>query len=243
MRRSNKTNTLVLVSDPTKALYEDRWEGDILFYTGMGTKGDQKLDFMQNKTLFESNTNSVVVHLFEVFKKGEYYYHGLVSLVDEPYFERQLDADKKFRNVVIFPLKLIDGYSENSINKDLLDESEEIKKKSVQKLSDFEVRDRVSEYNVKPGQRRVFSINYQRNRLVSENAKREAKGICQLCGYPAPFNNIDGTPFLEVHHIIWLSRGGFDSVKNTVALCPNCHRKMHVLDLEEDIKKLQTIKY
>ncbi|WP_163591073.1 HNH endonuclease, partial [Klebsiella variicola] len=37
----------------------------------------------------------------------------------------------------------------------------------------------------------------------------------------------DGTPFLEVHHIEWLSNGGEDSVENAIALCPNCHRQAH----------------
>ena len=50
MRRSHKTNTLVIISDQTKELYDDRWNGEILFYTGMGKSGDQDLAFMQNKT-------------------------------------------------------------------------------------------------------------------------------------------------------------------------------------------------
>jgi 5-methylcytosine-specific restriction protein A len=39
---------------------------------------------------------------------------------------------------------------------------------------------------------------------------------------------------LEVHHIQWLSNDGDDTIDNIVALCPNCHRKMHILDLEKD---------
>lgn len=69
MRKSNATNTLVIVSDNTKGLYEDRWEKDILHYTGMGKNGDQNIDFPQNKTLDESNTNGIEVFLFEVIKK------------------------------------------------------------------------------------------------------------------------------------------------------------------------------
>jgi 5-methylcytosine-specific restriction endonuclease McrA len=34
------------------------------------------------------------------------------------------------------------------------------------------------------------------------------------------------------------TEGGEDSIENAVALCPNCHRKMHVLNLTPDIKKL-----
>ncbi len=33
--------------------------------------------------------------------------------------------------------------------------------------------------------------------------------------------------------------GGDDSLDNTVALCPNCHRKMHVVNDENDKAKLE----
>ena len=45
MRRSHKTNTLVLVANHTKSLYEDEWKLDTMNYTGMGSKGDQSLEF------------------------------------------------------------------------------------------------------------------------------------------------------------------------------------------------------
>lgn len=79
---------------------------------------------------------------------------------------------------------------------------------------------------------------FVRDRYVSEYAKRRANGYCQLCGSPAPFLDKDGKPFLETHHVIWLAEGGSDSVDNTVALCPNCHRKMHYLNLDEDVQTL-----
>lgn len=79
---------------------------------------------------------------------------------------------------------------------------------------------------------------YIRDQFVSKFAKKRAQGICQLCNSPAPFKDRDGKPFLETHHIVPLSKGGDDSVENTVALCPNCHRKMHVLNLKEDVEKL-----
>jgi hypothetical protein len=33
MRRSRKRNLLLLISDPFKGLYQDRWEGDVLHYS------------------------------------------------------------------------------------------------------------------------------------------------------------------------------------------------------------------
>ena len=52
---------------------------------------------------------------------------------------------------------------------------------------------------------------------------------------------MDKQVYLEVHYIIWLSRGGADDVSNTVALCPNCHTKMHIVDDPADIDVLRTI--
>lgn len=78
-----------------------------------------------------------------------------------------------------------------------------------------------------------------RSDLVSAYVKKRAGGICQLCGMPAPFNNKKDEPYLECHHVIWMSRGGDDKPGNAVALCPNCHTKMHILDLEDDVAYLR----
>jgi len=68
---------------------------------------------------------------------------------------------------------------------------------------------------------------------------RRADGKCDLCRNEAPFNKKDGTPYLEAHHVEWLARGGSDVIENVVALCPNCHRRIHVLDQKEDTVALK----
>ena len=85
MRRSYKTNTLVLVSNHVKSIYDDKWIDNILHYTGTGKTGDQSITFNQNHTLNNSNNNGVIVHLFEVFKEREYFYQGIVKLDAAPY--------------------------------------------------------------------------------------------------------------------------------------------------------------
>ena len=73
--------------------------------------------------------------------------------------------------------------------------------------------------------------------MVKEYARRRAAGHCQLCDEPAPFES-NGVPFLEVHHVKWLAEGGPDTVDNVVALCPNCHRKMHIINTPKDVQIL-----
>ncbi|MFH5070802.1 HNH endonuclease [Enterobacter cloacae complex sp. 2024EL-00215] len=73
---------------------------------------------------------------------------------------------------------------------------------------------------------------YKRSPYVVAEVLSRAKGKCQSCKSDAPFLKVDGTPFLEVHHIEWLSNGGEDSVENAIALCPNCHRQAHFGVLE-----------
>ncbi|NMP07613.1 HNH endonuclease [Paenibacillus polymyxa] len=79
---------------------------------------------------------------------------------------------------------------------------------------------------------------FTRNLYVALLAKRLASGKCQLCLEDAPFTDKDGVPYLEAHHIQWLSRCGEDTIENTIALCPNCHKKIHILDLQNDIQFL-----
>jgi len=233
MRRSKATNTLILISNHVESIYDDRWIDDIFHYTGMGLTGDQRITFSQNKTLAESLTNGIDVHLFEVFKEKEYTYLGKVFLVEDPYTETQLDQIGNLRSVWMFPIKLKETGTFH-IPLQTVEETIEHKIRKAKKLSENELRQRVQSAPPKPGNRPVISNQYQRNPWVSEFVKRIAKGVCQLCKSNAPFMKSKGEPFLEVHHIIWLARGGDDSILNAVALCPNCHRKMHILDREID---------
>jgi 5-methylcytosine-specific restriction enzyme A len=237
MRRSHTTNTLVIVSNHIKSIYDDRWLKDIFHYTGMGTKGTQSLDFAQNKTLSESNENSVSVHLFEVFVEKEYSYMGQVELFSVPYFEKQPDEDGLIRDACVFPLRLKTGEAP-VISKEYAQKAFDRKTKIARKLSNKEVERRAKNAKKKTGTRKTISQQHDRDPWVAEHAKRLANGTCQLCDNPAPFNNNASEPYLETHHIIWLAKGGEDTIENTVALCPNCHRKMHILNERRDVEKL-----
>ncbi|MBS6025745.1 MAG: HNH endonuclease [Paeniclostridium sordellii] len=69
---------------------------------------------------------------------------------------------------------------------------------------------------------------FKRNSDVVAEVLFRANGICEECNCEAPFKRkSDGTPYLEVHHKISLSDKGEDTVENCIAVCPNCHRKLH----------------
>jgi 5-methylcytosine-specific restriction protein A len=237
MRFSVKNRTLVLIAYHTKSLYEDKWEDDILHYTGMGTQGDQRLDFRFNRTLHESKTNGVEVFLFEGFQPKEYIFRGQVELCCEPYQSKQRDINGCLRSVWIFPIKVMGAIP---ISFELIEKYHKKNVRQIRKLSDMELEKRINEPNCRGGKREVVTTVFQRDAGVVEYVKRKAKGVCQLCERSAPFTDEEGKPYLEAHHIEWLSRGGEDTISNTVALCPNCHRKMHVLDCKKDKDILKT---
>lgn len=239
MRRSKTTNTLIIVANHVKSVYSDRWADGVFHYTGMGLSGDQSLDFMQNKTLAESTANGIAVHLFEVHKAKVYTYVGEVVLAASPLQESQEDEDGNVRKVWIFPVKPKNG-EVPAVAIEVVRELDEQKAKEARALTDDEVAERARRTGrINVGVRAATVQQHQRSPYVAEHAKRRANGICELCKLPAPFNDKAGRPYLETHHIVWLARGGEDTIENTVALCPNCHKRMHIVDSASDIAKLE----
>ena len=89
-------------------------------------------------------------------------------------------------------------------------------------------RARLRAANNRPRAITVVTTNYSRNPDVIAEVLDRAMGLCEGCRNPAPFpRRSNGTPYLEVHHVIQLADGGDDTVDNAMALCPNCHRKRH----------------
>ena len=108
--------------------------------------------------------------------------------------------------------------------------------RSVASIAGFEieVRDQLKQPRLaepsgrsKPTSTAVSITQFQRDASVKAWVLREANGNCECCSRPGPFMTIDGTPFLEVHHVRQLADQGSDTITNAVALCPNCHRELH----------------
>ncbi len=89
-------------------------------------------------------------------------------------------------------------------------------------------KERLQVANKIPDKIKSEVVLYKRNNDVIAEVLLRAKGKCELCKNEAPFQRAtDNTPYLEVHHKIFLSEGGEDTVENAIALCPNCHRQEH----------------
>lgn len=68
---------------------------------------------------------------------------------------------------------------------------------------------------------------YTRSQSVVEYVKARARGECEGCGEPAPFTSKTGEPYLHAHHTHELGEGGSDTPETVIALCPNCHYRVH----------------
>ena len=77
---------------------------------------------------------------------------------------------------------------------------------------------------------------WKRDPAVVAWVLEQADGSCELCHSPAPFEDKFGEPFLEVHHVQHLAEEGADTPDNAVALCPNCHRRLHHSADRDDAK-------
>ncbi len=144
----------------------------------------------------------------------------------------------KLRDELVQALEELDMVGEQGLpsEEDFLKKEKEKFEKALQ-LFDEELLEKVKQIEARKEKRKtkqVTSQRHDRNAHIAAYAVRRANGLCQLCGNLAPFIKPNGTPFLEVHHIQWLSEEGVDIPENTVALCPNCHRKIHFLNLKED---------
>jgi len=240
MRRSHRTNSLVIISDHTKHIHQDRWVSiNLIHYTGMGLKGDQSLDYLQNKTLFETHTNGVTPYLFEVYHPRQYLFRGRVKLAGPPFTECRPDVDGKPRSVWIFPLQVVGTDASFVVPENLVVRKQDRDRRWARQLSDQDLFSMVVHSSQKSGAGPTYALNGEQNACVAEFAKRRANGVCQLCDRAAPFCNKLNEPYLELHHIRVLAQGGADAISNTVALCPNCKKKMHILNLREDRSKLK----
>jgi len=162
---------------------------------------------------------------------------------NQPYGNLYLRADEnsiiKIENFK--PIRLIHAIKLNTAS-DRTYEYIEKEFRSLPSLIKFEdLRKKAYTNSVElPGKHEINQIILtKRSDLIKTYALSRAQGKCEGCENEAPFIKRNGQPYLEVHHIIELSKKGSDSPLNVVALCPNCHARIsHGIDGENFNNKL-----
>ena len=103
MRRSRRTNSMLLFYDPA----EVDWIDGILEFRGSGREGDQKLT-SHNRTLYQSDSSGVEVFLLRRAEAGGYTFEGKAELSGTPRVEKLPDVNNKPRDTWVFPLRLVE---------------------------------------------------------------------------------------------------------------------------------------
>ena len=113
-------------------------------------------------------------------------------------------------------------YTKNSQSEEASDSSRDLRAKAM--------RDGVQN----PVASSTSTKAYARSTAVRAYVISRSGGKCEACDSEAPFLTKNGDPYVEVHHVHGLAQGGDDTIFNTMALCPNCHRRTeHSADADE----------
>lgn len=221
---SKHAMVLVFTSDTGENYgYQDQFRPDgIFWYTGEGQVGDMKM-LRGNAALRDHQETGKQLHLFEYVKKAHVRYLGEAQCLGH-HFEERPDREGNTRNAIIFHLALLPG---------AVDEVNEPQgsyggaSKPTRKLSLSELRKLALQgVSENASKEQVAQSTAVRSEAIRLYALKRSGGICEGCSAPAPFQGKEG-PFLEVHHLHRLSDGGPDHPANVIALCPNCHRRVH----------------
>lgn len=108
-------------------------------------------------------------------------------------------------------------------------------------------KDKMEEYQVKmdidfdliglidrgsPSIQNKYERLFNRNRRLVDMLKELYNGKCQISqkeGFP---KDKGGKPYCEVHHLVPLGDGGYDSPENMIVVCPEIHRMLHFATVE-----------
>lgn len=161
------------------------------------------------------------------------------------------DSNNNLSSALALYLRFLEYKNDNTkevLTRDDYEKLIESEQKRVSSLSNAELKLKANFASQKRKKYyQIVSKERIRSPYVVQYVLNRADGLCDLCQQKAPFLKKDGTPYLEVHHVKWLSRGGADSIYNALALCPNCHRMVHNLrssTLDKQLKaKLKFYEY
>lgn len=200
--------------------YVDQWSEDGSFYSfaGEGQEGNMTMKG-GNRAIRDHATEGKALHLFEALGKGQpIRYMGQFDCMGHREIPG-VDKHGNSRSILVFELAPHIEFKPTT-DPMLLDQ---LTKKLATKQWTSPPRGQLIPEKINSGN----SFVYARDPEIRAYILSLAAGRCELCAQKAPFQDCSGAWFLEVHHVIHLAEGGADTPNNAVALCPNCHRRLH----------------
>ena len=197
--------------------YADRHRADGVFeYFGEGQVGDM-LWVRGNRAIRDHSADGRSLLAFRAERAGLRFQGELVYAGH--HIERAPDRDGQMRDAIVFELRYLDAVEEAVATQEADD----------QEVGLIELRRRAYAAVTAPASGATSSGRtvYTRSRDVKAYVTARAAGNCEGCNQAAPFSRPDGSPYLEPHHIRRVSDGGPDHPAFVIALCPNCHRRVH----------------
>lgn len=178
-----------------------------------------------NRAMRDHQTHGKELHLFEAIGRGEVRFVGQATYLSHHWEERP-DVNGEMRRAVVFELAVeteigdVAGIAEPGRHYDSGRQLANRPLSELRRLALTKASSSASEV-----ERR--SNIYRRSRAIKRYVLKRAAGRCEGCSRAAPFVTSAGRPYLEPHHIRRVADGGPDHPRWVIALCPNCHRRIH----------------
>jgi 5-methylcytosine-specific restriction protein A len=204
--------------------YEDGFRPNGTFwYTGEGQVGDMQM-VRGNAAICYHQRSVKALHLFEYVGRGTVQYVGQASYLAH-HDEVAPDRNNDPRRVIVFELA-VDTPSigvPDLTPGDAAVGTPKLWHQPMQTLRDAAF----AQESPSEGASERKAKTYFRSELIKVYVLRRAEGYCEGCGAPAPFPTRKGTPYLEPHHLRRRADNGPDHPLWVIALCPNCHARVH----------------
>jgi len=170
--------------------YHDGWEDGVYVYTGEGQHGDM-IFVRGNKAIRDHAQDGKELLLFEKEpKKGRYIFRGVFACASWEH-RSGIDSDGTQRQTIAFYL-----VPQTAIEITLPLSSPDGELLSELRNRAYAAASEVSENRNRTGARTY----YERSADVHRYVLMRAEGKCEACGSPAPFQRLNGEPYLESHH-------------------------------------------
>ncbi|WP_105430201.1 HNH endonuclease signature motif containing protein [Neorhizobium sp. T6_25] len=197
--------------------YDDRQHPDgLIDYFGEGQRGDMTMTG-GNRAIADHLADGKTLLFFEKEYPARHIVFKDEMICQGWHTKDALDRDGNMRKAIVFELRPLDSVVHVADDKiaPVLDDLATLRARAFSAAKPT--------VSAKTGTRTI----YERSADVRDYVLARAKAVCEGCGSGAPFKRPNGTDYLEPHHIRRVSDGGPDDPRFVIALCPNCHRRVH----------------